>query len=121
MPNRTVIQWEKDDIEAMKIFKVDLLGLGALTQLHRCFELISQHRGIDLTMSSIPTDDEQVFAMLQKADTTGVFQIGESSADEHAPQIETRTMVRSGGANCHRAARTDFGWNGAPLSSQTCR
>ena len=88
MPNRTVIQWEKDDIEAMKIFKVDLLGLGALTQLHRCFELISQHRGIDLTMNSIPTDDEQVFAMLQKADTTGVFQIESRAQMSMLPRLK---------------------------------
>lgn len=88
MPNRTVIQWEKDDIQAMKIFKVDLLGLGALTQLHRCFDMISHHRGIELDMSSIPKDDAQVFAMLHKADTTGVFQIESRAQMSMLPRLK---------------------------------
>ena len=88
MPNRTVIQWEKDDIQSMKIFKVDLLGLGALTQLHRCFDLILQHRGIELNMSSIPKDDAQVFKMLQKADTTGVFQIESRAQMSMLPRLK---------------------------------
>ena len=88
MPNRTVIQWEKDDIEAMKIFKVDLLGLGALTQLHRCFDLIEQHRGHRLNMHSLPKDDPQVYKMLHKADTTGVFQIESRAQMSMLPRLK---------------------------------
>jgi len=90
MADRTVIQWEKDDIETMKIFKVDLLGLGALTQLHRCFDLIRQHHGISLGMHSIPKDDPDVFAMLQKADTTGVFQIESRAQMSMLPRLKPR-------------------------------
>ncbi|MGH8311114.1 MAG: error-prone DNA polymerase, partial [Steroidobacteraceae bacterium] len=54
MEDRTVIQWDKDDIEALGLFKIDLLGLGALTQLDLCFRLLKEHRGIDLSMATIP-------------------------------------------------------------------
>ena len=90
MPERTVIQWEKDDIEAMKIFKVDLLGLGALTQLHRCFDLIADHRNITVSMNNIPKDDERVFKMLRKADTTGVFQIESRAQMSMLPRLKPR-------------------------------
>ncbi len=90
MPNRTVIQWEKDDLKTMKIFKVDLLGLGALTQLHRCFDLISEHRNFRLCMSSIPKDDPQVYKMLQKADTTGVFQIESRAQMSMLPRLKPK-------------------------------
>ena len=75
MEDRTVIQWEKDDVEAIGLFKVDLLGLGALTQLHRCFDQLKEGRDIDLEMATIPSQDEPTFDMVCKADTVGVFQI----------------------------------------------
>jgi error-prone DNA polymerase len=75
MPGRTVIQWDKNDVEALGLFKVDLLGLGALNQLHRAFDLLRQHRGRQVTLASIPRQDRATFAMLQRADTVGVFQI----------------------------------------------
>ena len=90
MPGRTVIQWEKDDIEAMKIFKVDLLGLGALSQLHHCFDLVSHHHGIELDMHSVPKDDPAVFAMLRNADTTGVFQIESRAQMSMLPRLKPR-------------------------------
>ena len=90
MPNRTVIQWEKDDIEAMKIFKVDLLGLGALSQLRRCQQLIHRHRNLKLDMHSIPKDDPGVYEMLVKADTTGVFQIESRAQMSMLPRLKPR-------------------------------
>ena len=90
MAERTVIQWEKDDIGAMKIFKVDLLGLGALTQLHRCFDLIAHHRNTIVNMNSIPNDDEQVFMMLRRADTAGVFQIESRAQMSMLPRLKPR-------------------------------
>lgn len=90
MANRTVIQWEKDDIQAMKIFKVDLLGLGALTQLHRCFDLIDQHHNTKLSMNCIPKDDIKVYEMLQKADTTGVFQIESRAQMSMLPRLKPK-------------------------------
>ncbi len=90
MPGRTVIQWEKNDIEDMKIFKVDLLGLGALTQLHRCFDMIEHLHGRSLSIHSIPRDDPKVFDMLVKADTTGVFQIESRAQMSMLPRLRPR-------------------------------
>lgn len=75
MPGRTVIQWDKRDVEALGLFKVDLLGLGALNHLHRAFDLLQRHRGLTVTLPAIPRRDPATFAMLQRADTVGVFQV----------------------------------------------
>ncbi len=75
MPGRTVIQWDKRDVEALGLFKVDLLGLGALNHLHRAFDLMRAHRRVNVTLATIPRDDAATFAMLQKGDTVGVFQV----------------------------------------------
>ena len=75
MPERTVIQWDKTDVEAAGLFKVDLLGLGALTQVHLCFDLLKKHRNLDLSLSSLPKEDRRTFEMICRSDTVGVFQI----------------------------------------------
>jgi error-prone DNA polymerase len=75
MPERTVIQWDKEDVEDLGLFKVDLLGLGGLTQLDLCFKLMRQQRGVELSMATIPPKDEATFDMICKSDTVGVFQI----------------------------------------------
>jgi error-prone DNA polymerase len=88
MENRTVIQWDKDDIEAMGLFKVDLLGLGALTHLDYAFQLLKKHRGKELSMAAIPPGDEGVYAMLRKADTVGVFQIESRAQMSMLPRLK---------------------------------
>ncbi|MFP4643144.1 MAG: error-prone DNA polymerase [Spirochaetales bacterium] len=75
MPGRTVIQWDKDDIETLDLFKVDLLGLGALSHLDYCFRLIEKHRGVRLGMADIPPDDPGVYRMISRGDTIGIFQL----------------------------------------------
>jgi error-prone DNA polymerase len=75
MEGRTVLQWDKDDVEALGLFKVDLLGLGALTLLHRSFDLLRATGGPDLDMATLPAEDPEVYAMLRRADTVGVFQV----------------------------------------------
>ena len=75
MPDRTVIQWDKEDVEDLGLFKVDLLGLGGLTQLDLCFKLLQKHRSVELSMATIPPRDEATFEMIRKSDTVGVFQI----------------------------------------------
>jgi error-prone DNA polymerase len=75
MPGRTVIQWDKDDLEDLGLFKVDLLGLGALTHLDLCFHLLREHRGINLSLDTIQANDPATFDMIKRADTVGVFQI----------------------------------------------
>lgn len=92
MENRTVIQWDKDDVEALGLFKVDLLGLGALTQLHKGFDLMRAHRGIELTMATVPHDDEATFDMCCRADTVGVFQIESRAQMSMLPRLKPRTF-----------------------------
>jgi error-prone DNA polymerase len=75
MEARTVIQWDKDDIESLGLFKVDLLGLGALTQLDLCFRYLEENRSVNLSMASLPKDDEETFDMICRGETVGVFQI----------------------------------------------
>src|SRR5690349_11235465 len=75
MPGRTVLQWDKDDCAYAGLVKIDLLGLGMLAALHDCFDLVTKHHGEHWTMASIPQEDPAVYAMLQAADTVGVFQV----------------------------------------------
>lgn len=75
MPERTIIQWDKNDLEALGLLKVDCLCLGMLSAIRRCFDLIKGISGQALTMADIPADDPTTYAMIQRADTVGVFQI----------------------------------------------
>lgn len=87
MPGRTVIQWDKYDIESMNLFKVDLLGLGALTHLDYCFRLLKRHRGLDLSMATIPAGDAATYAMITASDTIGVFQLESRAQMAMLPRI----------------------------------
>ena len=75
MAERTVIQWDKNDINTLGLLKVDCLSLGMLSAIHRCFDLIKKHGGNSWTMATIPTEDPVVYDMMGNADTIGVFQI----------------------------------------------
>lgn len=90
MPDRTVIQWDKYDVENMNLFKVDLLGLGALTHLDYAFRLLKQHRGIDLSMATIPHDDPAVFRMIGRGDTVGVFQLESRAQMAMLPRLRPK-------------------------------
>jgi error-prone DNA polymerase len=90
MPDRTVIQWDKNDLEDLGLFKVDLLGLGGLTQLDHCFKLLRQHRGIELSMATIPSADLAVFDMICKSDTVGIFQIESRAQMAMLPRLKPR-------------------------------
>ena len=92
MPNRTVIQWDKNDLEDLGLFKVDLLGLGGLTQLDLCFKLLRQHRGINLSMVTISADDSAVFDMICKSDTVGVFQIESRAQMAMLPRLKPKNF-----------------------------
>jgi error-prone DNA polymerase len=91
MEARTVIQWDKDDVESVGLFKVDLLGLGALTHLHRCFDLIERHRGVRLSMATLPEGDEATYDAICRADTVGVFQIESRAQMSMLPRLKPRT------------------------------
>ncbi|MGY8654841.1 MAG: error-prone DNA polymerase [Verrucomicrobiia bacterium] len=88
MADRTVIQWDKDDIEDLGLFKVDLLGLGALNVVHRSFDLIEKHRGEKWSMATIPPQDKATFEMIQAADTVGVFQIESRAQMSMLPRLK---------------------------------
>ncbi len=90
MEDRTVIQWDKRDVEAMSLFKVDLLGLGALTHLDYAFRLIRTHTGGAFSMASIPGRDRAVFEMISRADTVGVFQLESRAQMAMLPRLRPR-------------------------------
>ncbi len=92
MQDRTVIQWDKDDVEALGLFKVDLLGLGMLSQVHRCFDLLRETKQLDLSMATVPAEDSQTYAMIQKGDTVGVFQIESRAQMSMLPRLKPRTF-----------------------------
>ena len=90
MDDRTVIQWDKYDVEAMGLFKVDLLGLGALTQLSIAFELLRRHKSIDLSMARLPIDDPATYDLICEADTLGTFQIESRAQMAMLPRLRPR-------------------------------
>ncbi|WP_308514918.1 error-prone DNA polymerase [Sphingomonas flavescens] len=90
MDDRQVIEWEKDDIEELKFMKVDVLGLGMLGCMRRAFDLLDEHKGLRLTMTDLQDDDPEVFAMIQRADTLGVFQIESRAQMSMLPRMKPK-------------------------------
>jgi error-prone DNA polymerase len=90
MEGRTVIQWDKQDVEDLGLFKVDLLGLGALTLADLAFRLIEKHRGEKLHMGGLPHDDAQTYQRIRAADTIGVFQIESRAQMSMLPRLKPK-------------------------------
>ncbi len=90
MPGRTVIEWDKDDLDELGILKVDCLALGMLTALHKGFDLVERHAGRSVDLSSLPQADEQVYDMICRADTIGVFQIESRAQMAMLPRLRPR-------------------------------
>lgn len=90
MPERTVIQWDKDDLESLALLKVDVLALGMLTAIRKMFELVWQHHGRQLSIAGITRkqDDAGVYRMIQQADTVGVFQIESRAQMSMLPRLK---------------------------------
>ncbi len=88
MPERTVIQWDKDDLDALGLLKVDVLGLGMLTAIRKGFELVRKYHGKEWTMATIPPEDPEVYRMIQQGDTTGVFQIESRAQMSMLPRLK---------------------------------
>jgi error-prone DNA polymerase len=88
MVDRTVIQWAKDDVDAMGMFKLDLLGLGMLTVLSRCFAQVRERHGVVLGLETVPERDEPTYEMIRQADTIGVFQIESRAQMNMLPRLE---------------------------------
>lgn len=90
MENRTCLEWNKDDLEALGFLKVDVLGLGMLTCIRKAFELARQHYGLDFTLANIPQDDPAVYEMVSHADTLGVFQIESRAQMSMLPRLRPK-------------------------------
>ncbi|MET0131272.1 MAG: error-prone DNA polymerase, partial [Stenotrophomonas chelatiphaga] len=88
MADRTIIQWDKDDLETMKMLKVDCLALGMLTCIRKAVELVERHRGHRIDLARLPVDDPPTFAMIQAADTVGVFQIESRAQMSMLPRLK---------------------------------
>ncbi|MXO71668.1 error-prone DNA polymerase [Alteraurantiacibacter buctensis] len=90
MPDRTFIEWDKDDIEALGILKVDVLALGMLTCIRKCLDLLGAHHGRELTLATVPREDPEVYAMLRKGDSLGVFQVESRAQMNMLPRLRPR-------------------------------
>jgi error-prone DNA polymerase len=88
MEKRQVIEWDKDDIDALKFMKVDVLGLGMLGCMRRAFDLLSRSKNIELDLATIPAEDPATYAMIRKADTIGVFQIESRAQMSMLPRLQ---------------------------------
>lgn len=92
MEDRTCIEWNKDDIDALGFLKVDILALGMLTCIRKAFDLGKTHHGLDLTLANIPAEIPRVYDMICEADTIGVFQIESRAQQSMLPRLRPRTF-----------------------------
>ncbi|MBJ7535995.1 error-prone DNA polymerase [Rhodomicrobium vannielii ATCC 17100] len=92
MKDRTIVSWDKDDIEALGMLKVDVLALGMLTCLAKGFDLIRAHYGRDLTPATVPSEDPAVYAMLSRADSIGVFQVESRAQQTMLPRLKPQNF-----------------------------
>jgi error-prone DNA polymerase len=90
MQDRTVIQWDKDDIDELRMMKVDVLGLGMLSAIRRAFDLLKLHYAKELTLATIDRKDPAVYEMLQNADSIGVFQVESRAQQSMLPRLKPK-------------------------------
>ncbi|MEZ5564452.1 MAG: error-prone DNA polymerase [Gammaproteobacteria bacterium] len=90
MADRTVIQWDKDDLDELGFLKVDVLALGMLSAIRRSFDLLKATRGLELTLHNVPPEDPAVYAMISRGDTMGVFQIESRAQMAMLPRLKPR-------------------------------
>lgn len=90
MDGRTVVQWDKDDLDALGLLKVDILALGMLTALRRCFDLVKEHHGPAWNLASIPGSDADTWEMIGRADTIGTFQIESRAQMAMLPRLRPK-------------------------------
>ena len=95
MPERTVIQWDKDDLDELRLLKVDVLGLGMLTAIRRALALVTARRGSEFRLADIPAEDPAVYEMICRADTVGVFQIESRAQMAMLPRLRPSAITTS--------------------------
>ncbi|WP_242218876.1 error-prone DNA polymerase [Shinella zoogloeoides] len=91
MAGRQVVEWDKDDIDALRFMKVDILALGMLTAMKKGLDLLAEHKGVNLDLATIPPEDPRTYAMIRKADTLGTFQIESRAQMSMLPRLKPRT------------------------------
>ncbi|MBX7455896.1 error-prone DNA polymerase [Mycolicibacterium sp. 3033] len=92
MENRSVLQWDKDDCAAIGLVKFDMLGLGMLSALHYCIDLVAEHKGIDVDLATLDLSETAVYEMLQRADSVGVFQVESRAQMATLPRLKPRVF-----------------------------
>lgn len=92
MPERTIVQWDKDDIETLGLMKIDVLALGMLTAIRKCFDYIALLRQQRYTMATLPPEDPSTYAMLQKGDSIGVFQVESRAQMAMLPRLKPKNF-----------------------------
>ncbi len=92
MDKRYVIQWNKDDLTVLKMLKIDVLGLGMLTALNKCFAMLKEHKGIELDLYDVPQDDKATYDMICRADTVGTFQVESRAQMSLLPRLKPRVF-----------------------------
>ncbi|MEO1337526.1 MAG: error-prone DNA polymerase, partial [Myxococcota bacterium] len=92
MENRTVIAWDKRDVETLGLVKVDLLALGMLTAVHKAFNVIEKTEGLRLSLADVPAEDARVYDMIADADTVGTFQVESRAQMQTLPRLKPRTF-----------------------------
>jgi hypothetical protein len=114
MADRQVIEWDKDDIDALRFMKVDVLALGMLTCMKKAFDFLAEHKGVNLDLATIPAEDPRTYAMIRRADTLGTFQI-ESRAQMSMRRASSRapsTTSWSRSRSCGRGRSRARSWRG---------
>ena len=92
MAERTVIEWNKDDLDALGLLKIDVLGLGMLTCIRKAFALLDRHHGRKVDLASVPADDPETYDMLCRADSIGVFQVESRAQMSMLPRLKPRSF-----------------------------
>ncbi len=92
MDDRTTVEWDKDDLDALGILKIDVLALGMLSCIRRAFDFMDKHYGAAPTLASIPPDDQAVYRMLHRADSLGVFQVESRAQMSMLPRLKPKTF-----------------------------
>ena len=127
MPERTFVEWDKDDLDALGILKIDVLGLGMLTCLRKALDLVERHYGEALTLASIPPEEDAVYRMLGRANSLGVFQVESRAQMTMLPRLKPKNfydlvievaIVRPGpiqGDMVHPYLRRRQGWRRSPI------
>ncbi len=116
MDDRTFIEWDKDDIEELGILKIDVLALGMLTCIRKCFDLIEQHHGERWELATVPQEVPEVYDMLCRGDSLGVFQVESRAQMNMLPTAQAALFLRPGHRSRDRPARADPGRHGASIS-----